>query len=594
MNRGAIAVVVFMLGACQADQTLKPLHPPPPPSGENHPPRAQLSVSAEALEGTPLTFNSQGSDDDDGDQLVFTLSFGDGDSTLTAESTVSHTYRNDGSYTARLIVHDLRGAADTAVATIHVVNVAPQITRVRIPEFAVGGGIPAQIDVQYSDPGLDDSLRASISFILSGSVARYAPLSRPGITTQTFLDPGQYGVRVTVQDGDGATTQLDAAQTLDVVGRYEMLELGTLGGSGTMPVALNDSGYVVGCSATSDGESHAFRWRYGNMRDLAPGADESCAHTLTNSGVVGGILRSGADRHVVTWTTAGALTDFGVCCGIGRDVVALTNSELVVSGWDGHSFFLQGGVTRNLGGLGDSGYAAAKAMNNRRQIVGASLVAEDGINRIDHAFIWENGVMRDLGLLGDPLCPDSVTRCGRASAVRINNDGVVIGMSTDATGESRGVQWINGRIEDLGFPNPKALNSRGDVAGNGPYPAGGNPDGGEGFFWRSGITRSIGSLGGGTTFVADMNDAGMIVASSYTSGHSMHVAVWNPTDGRLVDLGTGPAVAGATGAQAIAINARGDVLGLTVGQCLESIDDPNYRCIQYDGPKRAVVWRKKA
>ena len=48
-----------------------------------------------------------------------------------------------------------------------------------------------------------------------------------------------------------------------------MIDLGTLGGDGSVARAVNASGQVVGDSATADGTSHAFSWTAaGGMIDL--------------------------------------------------------------------------------------------------------------------------------------------------------------------------------------------------------------------------------------------------------------------------------------------------------------------------------------
>lgn len=582
----AVSLVAIPFLACQPDKTVQP-------RGENHPPRARLSLPATALEGTQLTISTEGSSDPDEETLSFHLDFGDGQAVVTSERRIAHAYRDDGPYTARVIARDARGAADTAFATIQVVNVAPQISLVRVPEYAVGGGIPTHVEVQYSDPGLDDTLRATIAFSLSGSTVREAALVRPGITTQTLPDPGSYVVRVTVQDDDGASVQSAAARTLDIVGRYELIDLGTLGGHSASPVALNDSGHVVGCSLTAGGQSHAFVWRNGTMADLSPGMEHSCAHTITNSGVMGGYQQRVHDSlHVVKWDRNGAVTSLGACCESGLTVVALTSSDLVSVGWTVHNYrsvIWQDGLRQDLGSLGPSGYSAAKAMNHRRQIVGFSRMGPaDESASIHHAFIWENGVMRDLGVLGPP-CDDPSTNCASTYAIDINNAAVVIGTNHDSRGP-RGVRWINGRIEELGFADPRAINSAGDIAGNGAY---GTPSFGNAYFWRGGVLRTLGSVGGGT-FVVDMNDQSTVLASSFSSDRVPHVVLWSASDGRLVDLGVGSLSGGGLGAFAIAMNARGDIIGKRVGPCASEDPGASWYCTDWSGPSRAILWRKKA
>ena len=47
-----------------------------------------------------------------------------------------------------------------------------------------------------------------------------------------------------------------------------MTDLGTLGGSSSLAVAINERAHVVGVSETSSGQSHAFLWQNAVMTDL--------------------------------------------------------------------------------------------------------------------------------------------------------------------------------------------------------------------------------------------------------------------------------------------------------------------------------------
>jgi len=569
--RAVIVVLLLALIACQADQTLKPLDPPPPPSDENHPPRAQLSVAAEALEGAPLIFNNKGSDDDDGDRLVFNLTFGDGDSALTAETAVSHTYRNDGSYTATLIVYDLRGAADTAVATIHVVNVAPQITLVRIPEHSIGGGIPTEIDIQYSDPGLDDTLSAFVEFILAGSVARTAVLRGPGIMTTTLLDPGPYQLRVTVRDGDGGVAEQKAERTLDIVGRYEVVDLGTLGGQTAMPLALNDNAQVVGYSTTSDGTEKAFLWD-GAMRDLDI-SPYSRAYAITNSGIIAGAADGGVFRWINGVTTILGAADDPAIPGITLDKVLVSTYDTEHAP---RSALWVAGEWRAVSGFGYGGFAVAKAMNSSGQVVGAAPIYEVAGEKVFHAFVWQSGVMRDLGFLGGLPCGNNPSlNCGESWAWDINSNGDIAGYSSTESDGAHAVVWTReGEMVDLGLGQALAINELGDVAGSRyqfPIEAA--------FIWRHGNRIELPTLGGQRTTVVDLNDRSMALGTGMTGEGKSHVFVWSPDRG-TVDLGAGPRGEDAT---AVAINARGDVIGFTFSSQAPWPGEP----------PRAVLWRKK-
>lgn len=61
-----------------------------------------------------------------------------------------------------------------------------------------------------------------------------------------------------------------------------------------------------------------------------------------------------------------------------------------------HALLWHDGKTIDLGNLGGSTQNVALAINDHRQIVGASDIVG---GTYQHAFLWQNGSMRDLGTL---------------------------------------------------------------------------------------------------------------------------------------------------------------------------------------------------
>ena len=89
------------------------------PPDTNTPPIA--SFVANPSQGVaPLTvvFDASGSRDPDGQIVSYSWEFGDG--ATGSGVTITHTYNNPGTYTARLTVTDDRGATDSATRTIQV------------------------------------------------------------------------------------------------------------------------------------------------------------------------------------------------------------------------------------------------------------------------------------------------------------------------------------------------------------------------------------------------------------------------------------------------------------------------------------------
>jgi len=228
------------------------------------------------------------------------------------------------------------------------------------------------------------------------------------------------------------------------------------------------------------------------------------------------------------------------------------------------------------------GEARAAAMNGRGQVVGRSLMPGAAVHDVYHAFMWEGGVTRDLGVLAEFACVENPDRnCGESGAVDVNSGGQVIGWSLDASGRSHGVLWASGTIRDLGSWSPLAINDAGDIAGNGI-----GETAGRAYFWRGGALTTLGSFGGDGTFAADLNDGGLVVGTSLTPDGVPHAFVWKAGEAESEDLGTGPAGSpgAGIGTVAVAINARGDVLGYTCSRFERGLCDSG-------GTYRAILWR---
>jgi probable HAF family extracellular repeat protein len=125
-----------------------------------------------------------------------------------------------------------------------------------------------------------------------------------------------------------------------------MIDLGTLGGARSEPVALNDRGDVVGTSQTASGETQAFLWRDGQMTALASlgGPSSGAVSTpadINNWGqVVGTSAMPEGERQAVLWH-GGSVTDLGALVEGETSVAADVNDRGQIVGW-----VLQGDVYR--------------------------------------------------------------------------------------------------------------------------------------------------------------------------------------------------------------------------------------------------------
>jgi probable HAF family extracellular repeat protein len=64
---------------------------------------------------------------------------------------------------------------------------------------------------------------------------------------------------------------------------YTVTDLGTLGGTNSVPYAINNKGQVVGSSKITSGNQHAFLWKRGTLYDLNSLISNNSGWELTNA-----------------------------------------------------------------------------------------------------------------------------------------------------------------------------------------------------------------------------------------------------------------------------------------------------------------------
>ena len=333
---------------------------------------------------------------------------------------------------------------------------------------------------------------------------------------------------------------------------YTVTDLGTLGGSNSVPQGINNRGQVVGYAETGSIDPncgcpviHAFLWQKGVMEDL---------------GALGG-RNSGAGL--------GGINPEGEVVGAAETPTVDPNNPPFP---ESRAFLWQRGVMTDLGTVGgnDSG---ANAINSQHQVVGGAQTGQPDpfFGQQLHPFLWEKGVMSDLGTLGGLS----------GFAAGINELGQVVGGANVGAAPVPpftvppffAFLWENGVMTNLGALGgieslAFAVNNRSQIAGEFTFV---DPSGtgiSHAFLWRGGVMQDLGTVAGDQGSIAYAIDhAGGVVGGSglgFIENFSpVHAFLWQ--NDALIDLNTRiPASAGLQLIVAFGINARGQIVACGV------------------------------
>lgn len=234
--------------------------------------------------------------------------------------------------------------------------------------------------------------------------------------------------------------------------RYEVRELGMLGGTKTQANGMNDKGQIVGRAMVPSGDWHAFLWENGSLKDLNLGRTYSESLSINNNGVIVGYAAdtfSGGNLDAFIWDN-GTIIHLGDV-GIPYDINEL--GQVV-----GEFGFWEDGEFTSLGSLaGDD--AVGVAINKWSQVVGRADVNPNP-NAQFHAFFWENGKLKDLGAFPGET---------NAGAYDINDKGQIVG-GGQLGRWGRAAYWEGDQIKDMGtlgrYSSARAINNDGIVVGS--------------------------------------------------------------------------------------------------------------------------------
>jgi probable HAF family extracellular repeat protein len=245
--------------------------------------------------------------------------------------------------------------------------------------------------------------------------------------------------------------------------------------------------------------------------------------------------------------------------------------------------------------LQDLGLGFTAAINDAAQVAGSTVTTATSPA---HALRWTTAgraapAVIDLGApAGGSSSAQAINAAGQVAGTTFQNGPVAMGQFA-----SHPFVWTEGigmfDLSTLALPgfspvSASHVNTLGQVAGS-ALSTSGNPSlGGHAFVWTpaTGI-RGLGTLGGGTSTAAVLNDAGQVAGSATTEfGPSLrfpvalmrhHAFVWSAAAG-MQDLGT----LGGRSSDALALNALGQVAG--------SSDTANGTDLSADPVPHAFFW----
>ncbi|HLL03553.1 MAG TPA: PKD domain-containing protein [Myxococcaceae bacterium] len=171
-----------------------------------------------ANEGSPFAFSGTITAPSPGNYWRVRIDYGDGASSswthqASRSFTLSHTYVENGTYTATIRVQNSTGVSTTTTVQVVVLNVAPTVTaRVGAP---VDEGSWLSFGGSYTDPSYRDTVVIRVDYG-DGSPVRTVPLGywppQSFSMGHSYADSGTYLVTITATDDDGGvgTTTLTA------------------------------------------------------------------------------------------------------------------------------------------------------------------------------------------------------------------------------------------------------------------------------------------------------------------------------------------------------------------------------------------------
>jgi hypothetical protein len=300
-----------------------------------------FTVPATGKEGSPVTLSAAANNAAGNFYLLtytWTVTRPDG-TTLTTLNGASATFTppDNGNYGVRLTVTDEDGFSASRTATDAVANVAPTITSIGVSNGSEGS--PAFLWASANDPaGANDPLTYTWT------------VSRPDGTTlttvtgnfTTFVPPdnGNYGVSLTVSDGDGGVTSLPAGGLVSSWQGEGNANDARGGNSGALVGGVSYAPGKVGQAFNFDGTGRVQVADAANLSLTTAATLEAWINpsALTFSGGFGQVIAkgSGSSRNYGLFVTSTGALHLSYFTTSGANVVLQTADNLVPAGQFSH------------------------------------------------------------------------------------------------------------------------------------------------------------------------------------------------------------------------------------------------------------------